>query len=268
MAVIALTSLTGSPGVTAATVAMAMHWPRRVLLVEADVSAGSAIMSGFLRGMHPHTTSILALGAARGRENLVDVLFGQVLALDEAGDKLLLPGISDPAQGALLAPAWSDIASALATLDGAGMDVVIDTGRARTTIHGAAPLLLHADAVLVLTSTHLPDLVATRSHLPALRQDLAQHGTGTDTLALALVDTGPWSRKEIATQIDPTPIVGTLKHDPKAASVYAHGTPPRRRGTSRYDANVLALADAARSVAGAHRERLSPNASTVAELSA
>ena len=42
MAVIALTSASGSPGVTTTALGLALLWPRPVLLVEADPTGGSA----------------------------------------------------------------------------------------------------------------------------------------------------------------------------------------------------------------------------------
>ena len=50
MAVIALTSASGSPGVTTTAVALAFLWPRPVVLVEADPTGGSAILAGYFRG--------------------------------------------------------------------------------------------------------------------------------------------------------------------------------------------------------------------------
>ena len=46
MAVVCLTSASGSPGVTATAVGLAFCWPRPVLLVEADPTGGSGILAG------------------------------------------------------------------------------------------------------------------------------------------------------------------------------------------------------------------------------
>ena len=50
MAVIALASASGSPGVTTTALGLAMLWPRPVLLVEADPTGGSGLLAGYFRG--------------------------------------------------------------------------------------------------------------------------------------------------------------------------------------------------------------------------
>ena len=46
MAVVALTSASGSPGVTTTAVGLALTWPRPVLLIEADPTGGSGVLAG------------------------------------------------------------------------------------------------------------------------------------------------------------------------------------------------------------------------------
>ena len=55
MAVIALGSAAGSPGVTTSALGLALTWPRPVLLIEADPTGGSAILAGFFRGILAQT---------------------------------------------------------------------------------------------------------------------------------------------------------------------------------------------------------------------
>ena len=50
MAVIALTSASGSPGVTTTALGLALSWPRPVLLVEADPTGASGLLAGYFRG--------------------------------------------------------------------------------------------------------------------------------------------------------------------------------------------------------------------------
>ena len=50
MAIIAHFSTHGAPGVTMSTLALALQWPRPVLLVEADTASPSSILAGFMRG--------------------------------------------------------------------------------------------------------------------------------------------------------------------------------------------------------------------------
>ena len=49
MAVIALASISGSPGVSTAALALGVHWPRPVVVIEADTNAVTSAMPGFFR---------------------------------------------------------------------------------------------------------------------------------------------------------------------------------------------------------------------------
>ena len=66
MPVICLTAAAGSPGVTSTLLGIALCWPRPVLLVEADPTAGSAILAGRFRGLQSHSGLIDLV--TRGRE--------------------------------------------------------------------------------------------------------------------------------------------------------------------------------------------------------
>ena len=61
MAVIALTSASGSPGVTTTTPGPGDVWPRPVLLVEADPTGGSGILAGFFRGTREYDGGLIEL---------------------------------------------------------------------------------------------------------------------------------------------------------------------------------------------------------------
>ena len=61
MAVIALCSASGSPGVTTTAVALAWNWPRPVMLVEADPVGGSAILAGTFQGMREYRSGLVEL---------------------------------------------------------------------------------------------------------------------------------------------------------------------------------------------------------------
>ena len=65
MAVIALGSAAGSPGVTTSALGLALTWPRPVLLIEADPTGGSAMLAGFFRGTTPHTAGLIDLAWAQ-----------------------------------------------------------------------------------------------------------------------------------------------------------------------------------------------------------
>ena len=61
MAVIALTSASGSPGVTTTALGLALLWPRPVLLVEADPTGGSGLLAGYFRGTREYDGGLIEL---------------------------------------------------------------------------------------------------------------------------------------------------------------------------------------------------------------
>jgi hypothetical protein len=76
MAVIALTSASGSPGVTTTAVGMALLWPRPLILVDADPTGGSGILAGYFRGTREYEAGLieLALSPADVADALRDVV--------------------------------------------------------------------------------------------------------------------------------------------------------------------------------------------------
>ena len=74
MALITLTSASGSPGVTTTAVGLALSWPRPVLLVEADPTGGSAIAAGYLRGGAAPSDSLIDLAFAHRDGALLEAI--------------------------------------------------------------------------------------------------------------------------------------------------------------------------------------------------
>lgn len=72
MAIITLTSASGSPGVTTTALGLALVWPRPVVLVEADPTGGSALLAGYWRGQLDHV-GLLDLVLAERHGLLADV---------------------------------------------------------------------------------------------------------------------------------------------------------------------------------------------------
>lgn len=257
MALVVLTSARGAPGVTTTALAMTLLWPRPVLLVEADVAGGSAVLAGYLRGGVPHDRSLLAVAMAHRHGGLDDELLRQRVALDEAGDRHLIPAIADPVQAPSLAPLWAPLATVLSGLDGNGLDVIVDAGRLGAA-HAPEPLLRRADAVLVLTRTQLPAVAATRARAAGLRQDLNGDGD-QDRLGLLLVGEGrPYTAREIAKAVQ-LPVLACLAWDPAAAEVLSVGAPrPRRWESSAFVRSARAGMESTRALMSHRRSRL-PN---------
>ena len=75
MAVVTLSSASGSPGVTTTALGLALLWPRPVLLIEADPTGGSNLLAGYFRGTRQYDAGLieLALTANNLGEALADV---------------------------------------------------------------------------------------------------------------------------------------------------------------------------------------------------
>lgn len=256
MAVVALTSARGSPGVTTMALAMTLVWPRPVLLVEADVSGGSSVLAGYLRGTVPHDRSLLALALAHRHGSLDDELWRQTVALDEAGDRHLVPAIADPVQAASLAQLWAPLSTAFFALAHDGVDVIVDAGRLGAT-HGPQLLLRRADAVLLLTRSQLPAVAATRARAVGLQQDVAGTGGDSDGLALMLVGEGrPYTAREIGKAVG-VPVLTSIAWDPAAAEVLSVGAArPRRWEGSAFVRSARSAVDATRALVSHRRSRL------------
>ena len=140
MAIVCLTSASGSPGVTTTAVGMAFSWPRPVLLVEADPTGGSGVLAGFLRGTTPYDAGLIEL--ALSPLGTTDALRDVVRPLSP--NVSLVAGIRSHAQATALRDIWEPLAAALRDLDDNGLDVIVDAGRLGL-IGSPTPLLDAAD---------------------------------------------------------------------------------------------------------------------------
>lgn len=230
MAVVVLTSARGAPGVTTSALAMAMLWPRPVVLVEADVSGGSSILAGYLRGTVIPDRGLVSLAVAHRRGVLDQQFYEQTIALD--GDRVrLVPGLVSSQQAASMDTLWTPLGIVLAGLERTGTDVIVDAGRLGM-VHAPMPLVRTADAVLLVTRSNLPAVSAARARLALVHDDLNQRGQGDDTLALLLVGEGqPYKAREINAAVQ-TPVVASITWDPTAAETLSVGAPYGRKFAS------------------------------------
>lgn len=221
MAVVALASASGSPGVTTTALGMALLWPRPVLLVEADPTGGSALLAGYFRGSREYDVGMIELALAPS--SMSDAL--RDVSRPIAGTQVsFVAGTRSHTQAAALRDLWAPLAEALAELESTGQDVIVDAGRLGLT-GSPEPLLDAADLALLVSRTTLPALSALRSWAQAMqRPALDWHQTGV----LLRGEGQPYSAREIATVVN-LPVVASLADDPESAAVYYRGaTPPRR----------------------------------------
>ncbi|MDO3704013.1 ParA family protein [Micromonospora sp. C28SCA-DRY-2] len=223
MAIIALVSAKGSPGVTTTALACALSWHRRLVLVEAD-PAGGSILAGYLGGAldGPRGIGELAVGELRDG-NLETAFWSQLVDLDAPKrERLLLPGVVDPAQAGSVAPLWQRFADFFTGLERGdpGYDVLVDCGRLQ--VPGPPwPILRAASVVLLVSGARLPDLSGTRAMVRAIERDFTEHRVSPGTLRLLLVGAGH-GRGEISKALR-LPVIDRLPHDPRTAEVLALG---------------------------------------------
>jgi MinD-like ATPase involved in chromosome partitioning or flagellar assembly len=224
MAIIALVGGKGSPGVTTTALAFTLSWGRSTILAECD-PAGGSIQIGYLRGELPGGRGLLQLAIAELRnDSLAEEFWGQLVDLDAPHrQRLLLPGLTDPAQAGTVDPLWTRFAAFFAGLEyqQPAYDVVVDCGRLAAT-HSPLPLVWAADAALVVVR---PTLASTAAALPvvdALKEHLRERAASLSALGLVVVGHGPYAPAEVARQLK-APLVAHLPDDARAAATLTHG---------------------------------------------
>ncbi len=220
MAVITLTAGSGAPGVTTTVMAMALMWPRPVLVVEADPSGAAAISAGWFQGRPPHDRGLLNLAMAHRQGQLGEAIRDVVLPV-HGSTAQIIAGTRSPAQATSVAPLWESLAAVLRGMEAIGTDVLVDAGRLGL-VGSPMPILRASDAVLLLTRTSLPAISGARGWAAALREDLLTHGQDR-TLGLLIVGEGrPYTTREVARSLQ-LPAVARLAWDPDAAETFSSG---------------------------------------------
>jgi len=247
MAVIALTSASGSPGVTTTAVGLSLLWPRPVLLVEADPTGGSGILAGYFRGSHEYDAGLveLALSAAPIADALREV------ARPIPGTRVsFIAGTRSRSQANALHDVWRPLAEALGELESNGQDVIVDCGRLGLA-HAPEPLTLGADLTLLVTRTNLPALSASRAWFDAV----AQPGLDLGQTGLLLIGAGqPYAAAEVSAVVE-LPVIASIADDAESAAVFHRGAaPPKHFDTGPF---VRSLRAAIESMRGAINRRRS-----------
>ena len=255
MAVIALVSAKGSPGVTTTALAFTLSWSRRTILAECD-PAGGSVMDGYLQAQLDGNRGLLPLAVAELRNDRMAAEFWtQLVDLDAPKrERLLLPGLTDAAQAGSLIPIWDRFALHFAQLEYANpsYDVIADCGR--LAVGGPPwPLLCAADAVLLVIRPTLPSISAALPAAEVLRRQLTETTASTSSLALLVVGSGPYRPDEIARQLK-APVLTAMPYDPKTAAVLSGG------GDLRLAKNLMRAARASeakvRSLVAYHRQQV------------
>ncbi|MGW1291174.1 hypothetical protein ACWD4N_48540 [Streptomyces sp. NPDC002586] len=266
MAVIALAGCNGAPGVTTSALALLLSWPlepgRRMILAECDPD-GSAVLHGLLQGSLGDRYGLRNLSVAARQGEFGEAFWRQLIGLggedneQSPHDRLLLPGITDPAQAASLSSVWKGLAQMFRGIEAEhGHDVLIDLGR-RGATGPSGVLAEQADAVFVVVRNTLRCLQAAQARVKMLEDSVGDVG-------LILIDEGPYPAGEVQRVLQ-VPVVATLPYVPKDARVLSDGDEQPRRFTrsdlmkaARTSTNLLLQRAALR------RSRLDPRAAFAA----
>jgi hypothetical protein len=266
MAVIALAGCSGAPGLTTSALALLLSWPlepgRRMILAECDPDGG-AVLHGLLQGTLGDRYGLRNLSVAARKGEFGEAFWRQLIDLssedgkaESPRDRLLLPGITDPAQAASLSSVWKGLATMFRGIDADhGHDVLVDLGR-RGTLGPSGVLAEQADLVLVVVRNTLRCLQAAQSRVNALSERVGDVG-------LIVIDEGPYPAGEVQRVLQ-VPVVATLPYAPKEARVLSDGADQPRHFTksalmkaARTTSTLLAQRVAAR------RARLGPPSAPV-----
>ena len=275
MSVVLMTSFGTSPGATATSVALALAWPRPVVLVEADISKPSSVIPGYMRArVSAHQGLVHLVHAPAGTLTAETVWHAAVPLLPDPRqapdgyDRLLLPALPSPESARGMDRLWPDLVHALARLDTAGVDAIIDAGRWGGTRDPRRAMAERADHVLFCTRPTLPSLAALNAGYGTITEVRAERGRA-DHHSLLTID-GPTSRlpqREIERFLR-LGTSGTIPWDPRWGAVYSDGQGPPaglRRGT--YQAAIRSLAGSLEKKLREARDLMSPTPATAGRTS-
>ncbi len=219
MSIYALVSAGGSPGVTTAALALALGWPRQVILAECDPSGGD-ILAGLFAGHLEARSGLLPLAVEAGQnpDAAAAALWSQLIELDDERGRLLLAGISDPRQGTGLAPVWPVLA---ATLAAQPADVIADCGRLDAGVR-PEPVLTAASMVALVLRPSLRQVTRAKPRVEMLTELV-----GPGRVALLLIGEGTPSPREVSRALG-VRVICSLPYDEKAAVVLSDGAGSRR----------------------------------------
>ncbi|MFG2961382.1 hypothetical protein ACGF5O_47665 [Streptomyces sp. NPDC048291] len=233
MAVIALAGCSGAPGVTTSALALLLSWPleaeRRMILAECDPDGG-AVLHGLLQGTLGDRYGLRNLSVAARKNEFGEAFWRQLIDLssdegknESPHDRLLLPGITDPAQSASLGQVWKMLAQMFRGIEAEhGHDVLIDLGR-RGAYGPSGVLAEQADATFVVVRNTLRCLQAAEGRVRALEERVGDIG-------VLMISEGPYPAGEVQRVLQ-VPVVATLPYAPKDARVLSDGVEQPRHFT-------------------------------------
>ncbi|MFI7114929.1 hypothetical protein [Amycolatopsis sp. NPDC049868] len=224
---ITFTSLRGSPGASATTLALTWAWPRHAVAAECDPSGGQALAVFDPDGSLGHRGMFEAMLAARTMP-LPQALWRQAITLpDGTGRHFLLPGPQTTRIAESLQ--WQRLALAFRTWE--SVDVLADCGRLRS--RGMPHAVLgNADLTVLVVRNDRHSLRAVSSSVDLIREEIGLLGTADDGLAVVVAATpAGFPLKEVERQFAKLglPVVGEMPWDPSSATQFTDTFRPGKR---------------------------------------
>jgi hypothetical protein len=223
MALIAIASDKGAPGVTTAALALAAVWPRPVLLAECDQAGGDLVYRFPAAGgghLDPRR-GVLSLAVVARRGMQPQQVWEHVQKLHGGLD--VLAGVTNAEQGAGLSLLWGPIGKALAALPQA--DVIADCGR----LGADGPLydlLIEATTVVLVSKVHVADVIRLRDRAAAFAaaaQSRGRRGFGVGVVVVAEHKKFRAALGEVQHVLGqanaPATVLGGIAHDTKGADL-------------------------------------------------
>ncbi len=223
MALIAIASDKGAPGVTTAALALAAVWPRPVLLAECD-PAGGDLVYRFPAASGGHLDprrGLLSLAVVARRGMQPHQVWEHAQKLHGGLD--VLAGVTNAEQGAGLSLLWGPIGKVLASLPQA--DVIADCGR----LGADGPLydlLAEATTVVLVTRVQVADVIRLRDRsvaFAAAAQSRGRRGFGVAVVVVAdhkKLRAALGEVQQVLGQAHaPATVLGGIAHDSKGADL-------------------------------------------------
>lgn len=231
MAVYGFCSVSGSPGVTTAAVGCCLSWPGSVVLVDAD--SQNAVVTGLLTGQVRPAGSILqALADIQSGKDAREAVWDQSAPFpgdDPDGRRcLFLPGVRKRRALASVESMWPQLATGLAELGSAGVDVVVDLGRLDNP-NGIPPeLMTVATEIDLFLRPTLREVAAAREAADLLAKQSGTSGKARLVLVDPAVSRLGFDDAEITSALH-LPVRARIPHDPAWAAVWSDGAPAPAR---------------------------------------
>jgi MinD-like ATPase involved in chromosome partitioning or flagellar assembly len=223
MALIAIASDKGAPGVTTAALALAAVWPRPVLLAECDPAGGDLVYRfPAVGGGHlDPRRGVLSLAVVARRGMQPQQVWEHVQKLHGGLD--VLAGVTNAEQGAGLSLLWGPIGKALASMPQA--DVIADCGR----LGADGPLydlLAEATTVVLVSKVHVADVIRLRDRATAFAAAAQSRGRRNFGVGVVVVADHKKFRaslgevQHVLGQANaPATVLGGIAHDTKGADL-------------------------------------------------